>query len=251
MILEDFGDAELAKNCTSAIVAAAAGVPTEFSVEALTEAAAIDKAGIHEKEKAQRLALRDRIIFTIDSADTKDIDDAVSLTQHGGTGWELGVHIADVSYYVHRLRAPSTSDAYARGTSVYYAELGSFPCCPRRLSNGICSLNEGEDRLAFSCHHAARPARATLTSATDFQKTLIRSERSRASTCEINALLAGDGLGTEIHGRSTEQVLAPTHAAYDGAVRQAAPANRERERGGTGAGHPASPRSFWIENRDG
>ena len=79
-VTERFGDAELAKNCTAAIIAAS-GAPTEFSAEALAEAAAIDKAGIHEKEKAQRLDLRDRIIFTIDSADTKDIDDAISLTR--------------------------------------------------------------------------------------------------------------------------------------------------------------------------
>ena len=184
MILEDFGDAELAKNCTAAIIAAS-GAPTEFSAEALAEAAAIDKAGIHEKEKAQRLDLRDRIIFTIDSADTKDIDDAISLTRTEN-GYELGVHIADVSYYVTD-GTPIDQDAYSRGTSVYYAS-SVIPMLPKELSNGICSLNEGEDRLAFSAimqlDHEGH-----MTSYR-FEKTLIRSV-VKGVYVEINSIFDG------------------------------------------------------------
>lgn len=198
MILEDFGDAELAKNCTSAIIAAA-GVPTEFSVEALAEAAAIDKAGIHEKEKAQRLDLRDRIIFTIDSADTKDIDDAISLTRTE-TGYELGVHIADVSYYVTD-GSPIDQDAYSRGTSVYYAS-SVIPMLPKELSNGICSLNEGEDRLAFSA--IMQLDREGHMTSYRFEKTLIRSAL-KGVYVEINSLF--DGTASAGIQKKYEQVL--------------------------------------------
>ena len=80
----------------------------------------LNDAGIHPKERASRLDLRDEIIFTIDSADSKDLDDAVSI-QKTKDGWELGVHIADVSYYVHP-QSPLDNEAYARGTSIYYAD---------------------------------------------------------------------------------------------------------------------------------
>ena len=143
------------------------------------------KPGIHEKEKAQRLDLRDRIIFTIDSADTKDIDDAISLTRTEN-GYELGVHIADVSYYVTD-GTPIDQDAYSRGTSVYYAS-SVIPMLPKELSNGICSLNEGEDRLAFSAimqlDHEGH-----MTSYR-FEKTLIRSV-VKGVYVEINSIFDG------------------------------------------------------------
>ena len=133
--------------CSLAVLARL-DVPIPFPAEALEQAEAIAaSAEIHPKELAARLDLRDQIIFTIDGADSKDLDDAISLTRKGA-GWELGVHIADVSHYV-TAGSPLDEEALIRGTSVYYADQ-VVPMLPHQLSNGICSLNPGEDRLTFS-----------------------------------------------------------------------------------------------------
>lgn len=184
-VLEAFGNADSAQACCRALLAAGDIYP-EFPPEALEQARAIAAGeGIHPKELAVRTDLRGELIFTIDGADSKDLDDAVSLRKHEN-GWELGVHIADVSYYVTHM-SPLDLEAYARGTSVYYAD-SVVPMLPPELSNGICSLNPGEDRLAFSAFislgkdgHIAGYA---------FKKTVIRS-RVKGIYDEVNRLLAG------------------------------------------------------------
>ena len=146
-VVEKFGSSDYASECAKAILYGRS-VRQEFPPEVLEEAHAYDNATIDPAEAAKRLDLRGIPIFTIDSAETKDIDDAISL-QKLDDGYELGVHIADVSHYV-RPGTALNEEAFERATSIYYADK-VIPMLPTQLSNGICSLNEGEDRLAFSC----------------------------------------------------------------------------------------------------
>ena len=122
-------------------------IPTEFPEEVM-EAAGRAPDKVSEKECEGRLDLRGEVMITIDGEDAKDLDDAVSLKKTD-TGYLLGVHIADVTEYVKEGGALDT-EAKKRGTSVYLIDR-VVPMLPHRLSNGICSLNAGEDRLALSC----------------------------------------------------------------------------------------------------
>ncbi len=145
-IILSFGSALNAASCAEAIIAEN-DVPTEFPENVLYEAKKISTAGVWEDDFKNRLDLREKNIFTIDSAESKDLDDAISL-EKTSNGYTLGVHIADVSHYV-KGNSPLDNEALERGTSIYYADK-VIPMLPKELSNGICSLNPNENRLAFS-----------------------------------------------------------------------------------------------------
>ena len=179
-----FGSSEEAKRCAKALLYDR-DVHVRFPDKVREEAKKLEGASVSEADTAGRMDLRALPIFTIDSAETKDIDDAISLNQTPD-GFELGVHIADVSHYVK----PGTeldNEAFSRATSVYYADQ-VVPMLPKQLSNGICSLNEGELRLAFSClMHLDKTGNLVDYK---FVKSVIRS-RVKGVYSEINALLAG------------------------------------------------------------
>ena len=180
-----FGSSDEAKRCAKALLYAK-DIRTRFPDKVREEAKKFEGAEISEKDCEGRMDLRALPIFTIDSAETKDIDDAVSLTRTSDGGFELGVHIADVSNYVK----PGTeldNEAFSRATSVYYADQ-VVPMLPKALSNGICSLNENELRLAFSC--LMRLDKEGNLTDYRFVKSIIRS-RVKGVYSEINALLAG------------------------------------------------------------
>lgn len=179
-----FGSGDCAAQCARAILYSY-DISQPFPAPVADEAAAIAQTP-DENETARRLDLRDWPIFTIDSAETKDIDDAVSI-EATDWGWRLGVHIADVSHYVR----PGTAldeEAFRRATSVYYADR-VVPMLPKELSNGACSLNPQEDRLAFSC--LMELDKQGVVQNYRFAKTVIRS-RVKGVYKEINALLAGE-----------------------------------------------------------
>lgn len=181
-----FGSSDEAKRCAKALLYAK-DIRTRFPDKVRDEAKKFEGAEVSEKDCESRMDLRALPIFTIDSAETKDIDDAISLTRTSDGGFELGVHIADVSNYVK----PGTeldNEAFSRATSVYYADQ-VVPMLPKALSNGICSLNENELRLAFSC--LMRLDKEGNLTDYRFVKSIIRS-RVKGVYSEINALLAGN-----------------------------------------------------------
>lgn len=180
-----FGSSDEAKRCAKALLYAK-DIRTRFPDKVRDEAKKFEGAEVSEKDCEGRMDLRALPIFTIDSAETKDIDDAISLTRTSDGGFELGVHIADVSNYV-RPGTELDNEAFSRATSVYYADQ-VVPMLPKALSNGICSLNENELRLAFSC--LMRLDKEGNLTDYRFVKSIIRS-RVKGVYSEINALLAG------------------------------------------------------------
>ena len=123
------------------------GIPSEFPEKVMKQAQHVPDH-VLDADRDGRLDLRHLQTVTIDGEDAKDLDDAISLTKEGDI-YHLGVHIADVSNYV-QYNSALDKEALKRGTSVYLADR-VVPMLPERLSNGICSLNQGEDRLALSC----------------------------------------------------------------------------------------------------
>lgn len=183
-IVDGFGSCENAKAGAQAYMMAN-GLHTEFPENVLLEAAKCDIDEPDEDEVNRRLDLRGEAIFTIDGADTKDIDDAISITKTDKC-YKLGVHIADVSHYVRKGSALD-EEAYTRGTSIYYADQ-VVPMLPKQLSNGICSLNPQVDRLAFSCLMEVSFQGKLLSYS--FKKSVIRS-RVKGVYAEVNKILDG------------------------------------------------------------
>lgn len=145
-VKEILGDSDDPKTDFKTVVKQFNIIP-EFSLEVKNESDAIPVV-LPEDEISRRADHRNDMIVTIDGADAKDLDDAVSVVRKG-TGYELSVHIADVSHYVREGSALDES-ALHRGTSVYLINK-VVPMLPEKLSNGVCSLNAGEDRFALSC----------------------------------------------------------------------------------------------------
>ena len=179
-----FGSGRTARVCADAIVEQY-GIPHVFPQEVLDEAERVGNEPISDEECAKRLDLRGEPIFTIDSKDAKDLDDAISV-KRTDFGYTLGVHIADVSHYVKEGSAID-EEAINRGTSVYFADR-VIPMLPEVLSNGACSLNAGTDKLAFSALiELDKEGRITKY---DFKKTIINS-KVRGVYSEVNEILDG------------------------------------------------------------
>lgn len=171
-------------------------LPVEFPTEVLRAAATTDPE-VDPREAAKREDLRDRFIFTIDPDDAKDYDDAIHVEAIPG-GWRTGIHIADVSHYV-KPKSALDQEAHMRGNSVYLADR-VIPMLPEALSNGICSLKQGVDRLAFSVF--ADITNGGKITSVRFAKTVIRSA-VRLTYKEAFAILSkkpgGDMLSKRVH----------------------------------------------------
>ncbi|CAN2247970.1 ribonuclease R [Bacillus vallismortis] len=162
------------------------GLPGEFPADAMEQATSTPDT-IDEKDLKDRRDLRDQVIVTIDGADAKDLDDAVTVTKLDDGSYKLGVHIADVSHYVTE-NSPIDKEALERGTSVYLVDR-VIPMIPHRLSNGICSLNPKVDRLTLSCEMTIN-SQGQVTEHEIFQSVIKTTERMTYS--DVNQILVDD-----------------------------------------------------------
>ncbi len=192
-IVDVFGSSDTAKAGAEAYLMSNR-LHVTFPDEVLLEASKLDLDEPDGDEVLRRLDLRGEPIFTIDGADTKDIDDAVSLSKTDRC-YKLGVHIADVSHYVTK-GSKLDEEAFYRGTSIYYADQ-VVPMLPKQLSNGICSLNPQVDRLAFSCLMDVSFEGKLLNYR--FEKSVIRS-RVQGVYSEVNKIIDGTA-GDEIKAK--------------------------------------------------
>lgn len=183
-IVKVYGKSNSAKICADAILDQY-GLRTRFEKETLEEARRVSSAVISEADLKGRLDLRKLAICTIDGAGAKDLDDAISVSKTKN-GFRLGVHIADVSHYV-REDGALDREAFQRGTSVYFADR-VVPMLPEELSNGVCSLNAGTDKLAFSALVELSSKGEILSYR--FRKSVIRS-RVRGVYSEVNQIFSG------------------------------------------------------------
>lgn len=180
------GSKDSIKSCVDGIIIEN-GIKSDFYMQTTEEAerigGTIEKADLSDRED-----LRDRLIFTIDGADARDFDDAVSLKLMSNGNYYLGVHIADVSHYV-RPKSALDKEAFERGTSVYLADR-VIPMLPERLSCGICSLNPDEDRLTMSVFMEIDSAGNVVDH--EIKESVIRS-KARMTYDDVSAMLDGDG----------------------------------------------------------
>ena len=183
-IIKIYGKGDSARVCADAIIDGY-GIPVRFPVPVKHEAAMKAAQPITEAEMQKRLDLTDEPIFTIDGADAKDLDDAISVKKLE-KGWELGVHIADVSHYVTS-GSRLDEEARQRGTSVYFADR-VIPMLPVEISNGCCSLNAGTKKLTFSCIMTLNEKAELIDYR--FEKSVIIS-KVRGVYSEVNAIIDG------------------------------------------------------------
>ncbi len=177
-------------------------LPVEFSGKIMNQVERVSQE-VSEADMAGRRDLRDVVMVTIDGEDAKDLDDAVSVT-FDGEKYHLGVHIADVTNYVQENSALDR-EALKRGTSVYLVDR-VIPMLPHALSNGICSLNEGVDRLALSCLMTVEPDGEI----SDYEicESVIRVDK-RMSYTVVKALLEDEGLAEREEGYGQYKELVP------------------------------------------
>ena len=162
------------------------GLPEEFPKKVLQEAESVAEP-IPQEEIRRRLDIRDMNIFTIDGEDAKDLDDAISIEVLPNGNFSLGVHIADVTHYVHE-KSKLDKEALKRATSVYLVDT-VIPMLPKTLSNGVCSLNPNEDKLTLSVFMEID--RKGNVKKYDIKETIINS-KARMTYTEVSDILEKD-----------------------------------------------------------